>query len=40
MACREEHGACQTQDELLNDPGSGEGTLAEIEDFIEVAYNR
>ena len=40
MAYREEHGAFQTQDELLNVPGIGEGTLAEIEDFIEVAYKR
>ena len=40
VAYREEHGAFQTQDELLNVPGIGEGTLAEIEDFIEVAYKR
>ena len=36
VAYREEHGAFQTTDELLNVPGIGEGTLAEIEDLIEI----
>ncbi len=36
IAYREEHGAFQTKDELLNVPGIGEGTLAEIEGLIEI----